>query len=359
MPNVNRKAPDKEHTQSVCFYKDKWSKEEAKKWCKDHDYYTDGLDETDNLFRFRQYDPDDTKFRYRNQVIEKDSIFLVIGYPKGKSSASQDREYRNIPFDQFELREGEGEAPKLVGYASVFNEETIIFGLWREKVAPGAFKKTIQEHDIRALWNHNTDLVLGRNKAGTLKLSEDDHGLYMENTPPDTQAGRDAVTSIKRKDVTQMSIAFNIIKQEWLIPENKREMPLRTILEAKLYEVSPVTFPAFESTSVSARSEDGENEEEIDPLEEARRIYRCMKRGMPLTIEQRAVMQTAVDLYQPYLLEPEPEGHHSSEHESEPEQDHWEPQPDSHYSAEERERRLKELSNQIYPNSQGDNHEYS
>jgi HK97 family phage prohead protease len=349
MPNVGRKAPDKEHTQSVCFYKEKWTKESSNKWCKDHDYYVDGLDETDNLYRYRQYDPDDSKFRYRNQEIEKDSIFLVIGYLKEKKSMDPKYELRHIPFEQFELREGEGQPPKLVGYASVFNQETIICGLWREKVAPGAFKKTIQEHDIRALWNHNTDLVLGRNKAGTLILSEDDHGLHMENTPPDTQAGRDAVTSIKRKDVSQMSIAFETIKQEWYIPEDRREMPLRTVIEAKLYEVSPVTFPAFETTEISARSGLETPDGDLDPLEEARRIYRCMERGMPLTIEQRAVLQAAVELYQPYLLEPEQESHHSSVPETEPEPDHWKPQPDSHYSVEERERRLKEISDQIYP----------
>jgi HK97 family phage prohead protease len=359
MPNVGRKAPDKEHTQSVCFYKEKWTKESSKKWCKDHDYYVDGLDETDTLYRYRQYDPDDNKFRYRNQVIEKDSIFLVIGYPKEKKNMEPIKELRFLPFENFEIREDDG-LPKLVGYASLFNVEAIIYGLWREKVSPGAYKKTIKENDIRALWNHNTDLPLGRNRSDppTLTLQEDDKGLKVEIIPPDTQAGRDAVTSIKRGDVTQMSIAFQIIKQEWLEPEDKTILPLRTLRELKLFEVSPVTFPAFEATSISARSiMEPESKNEI--REEALRLAFEADHGIELTIEQRETISAAMETYQPYLLEPEPEGHHSSEHETEPEQDHWEPQPDSHYSAEERERRLKELSNQIYPNSQGDNHEHS
>lgn len=83
MPEVGRKAPEATHTQSVCFYKDAgWTESSSKDWCAEHDYYTDGMDETDSLFRWRQYDPDDGKFRYRNQEIEKDSIFLVVGYLK-------------------------------------------------------------------------------------------------------------------------------------------------------------------------------------------------------------------------------------------------------------------------------------
>ena len=267
--------------------------------------------------------------------------------PAKIQSLNIQRELRYMPFENWEVREEGEQAPRLEGHASVFDQETEIFGLWREKVAPGAFKKTIKEHDIRALWNHNTDMVLGRNKAKTLELSEDTKGLRTVIHPPDTQVGRDAVTSIKRGDVTQMSIAFETIKQEWYIPEDKRELPLRTLREAKLYDVSPVTFPAFEGTSISARGEGVLPDGEIDPLEEARRLYRCAERGMDLTTEQRATLRAAVELYQPYLVEPEPEkepvqepvqepvtDHHSSESEPEPELNHWTPQPDDHYSVE-------------------------
>ncbi len=93
MPNVDRPAPSENHTQSVLFYKNAgWTKASSKKWVKDHDYFTDGLDETDNMFRWRQYDPDDTKFRYVTKVIEekdkKSSIALVLAYKKGKQMKS-------------------------------------------------------------------------------------------------------------------------------------------------------------------------------------------------------------------------------------------------------------------------------
>jgi HK97 family phage prohead protease len=345
MPNVGRTAPDKEHTQSVCFYKEKWTKEKSKQWCKDHDYYVDGLDETDLLYRYRQYDPNENKFRYRNQVIEKDSIFLVIGYPKGsQNTMNVKKELRYMPFEEWELREEANKPPKLVGYASVFNQEAIIFGMWREQVAQGAFKKTIKESDIRALWNHNTDLVLGRNKSGTLSLAEDDHGLKVEIIPPDTQAGRDGLTSIKRGDVSQMSIAFQIIKQEWLTPEDKKELPLRTIREMKLYEVSPVTFPAFEQTSISARNA-MEPEAENDPREEALRLSLAADHGLELTTEQRQIIAAAVEIYQPYLLEPEPDPNDPDHHSRASEEP--EPDLDGHYSMLERLRRLSELEKEF------------
>jgi uncharacterized protein len=146
-----------------------------------------------------------------------------------------------------------GGPSRITGYASVFNSPATIAGLWVETVAPGAFKRTLQLGDIRALWNHNADIVLGRNRAGTLRLVEDKRGLRIEVDLPDTQAGRDAVTSIKRGDVSGMSIAFQIVKEDWELPADKTLLPRRTIREMKLFEVSPVTFPAFEQTSVEAQ----------------------------------------------------------------------------------------------------------
>lgn len=245
------------------------------------------------------------------------NFLMANGYLKEKKNMDPKYELRNISFEQFELREAEGEAPKLVGYASVFNQETVIWGIWREKVAPGAFKSTIQKDDIRALWNHNTDLVLGRNRAKTLSLAEDDHGLQIEITPPDTQAGRDSVTSIKRGDVSQMSIAFETVRQEWYYPEDDKELPLRTVTEAKLYEISPVIFPAFETTEISARSEMATLDENIAPLEEAMRLYFLAQWGMPLSNEQRKKIAVAVEIYQATIIpadlpgqEPE-EGQHA------------------------------------------------
>ena len=229
------------------------------------------------------------------------------------------REYRFLPIPRLELREDGETPPVLAGYASVFNSEAVIWGMFREVFAPGAYAKTIKEADIRALWNHNTDLVLGRNKAGTLKLVEDDHGLKTEIEPPDTQAGRDAVTSVRRGDVTGMSIMFEVIKSEWVEPGD--ELPLRVVREAKLWEVSPVTFPAYEETSIGVRAPAFPDTSHLI-LDEAFFLARGAELGMPLTKAQRQTIAAARGLYTQLISEPEPgaeaqAGNHSGQ-ESEP-----------------------------------------
>ena len=157
-------------------------------------------------------------------------------------------------FECLELRaEGEGESlPDLIGHAAVFNIETEIngfFGGFREKIAPGAFKRTLSEGaDVRALFNHDPSMILGRTKAGTVELSEDSTGLLTRISPPDTQLGRDVTELIRRGDITQMSFGFIVRKEE--VEEEEDQMPLRTVLDADLFDVSPVTFPAFEETDI-------------------------------------------------------------------------------------------------------------
>lgn len=150
----------------------------------------------------------------------------------------------------FELRAAR-EEKTLSGHAAVFNQRADL-GWFKEEIAPGAFSDSIQSDDIRALWNHDARIVLGRNKANTLELQEDETGLAVKIYPPDTQAGRDALVSIERGDVSEMSFGFQVIEQKWTILDDKSE--LRTILKAKIFEVSPVTFPAYTGTDISARS---------------------------------------------------------------------------------------------------------
>jgi HK97 family phage prohead protease len=145
-----------------------------------------------------------------------------------------------------------GEKPIMRGHAAVFGQEADIMGLFRERIDPGAFKSAIGRDDIRALWNHNPDYVLGRNKAGTLTLSEDDTGLAVEIDPPDTQWARDLMVSMKRGDVSQMSFGFRVKEQTWERVAGK--LPLRIIRGVELFDVSPVTYPAYEGTDVSVRS---------------------------------------------------------------------------------------------------------
>jgi len=141
---------------------------------------------------------------------------------------------------------------KIAGHAAKFDTLSEDLGGFRERIAPGAFAKTIQSGDIRALWNHDANIVLGRNKAGTLRLSEDSAGLAFEVDAPDTQLVRDMVMSpIARGDVNQCSFGFYTISDKWAKVDGEW---VRTLLECELLDVSPVTYPAYSATDVAVRS---------------------------------------------------------------------------------------------------------
>lgn len=159
-------------------------------------------------------------------------------------------ERRVFTVDGMKIERRDKEPSRIVGHASVFNREANIGGWFIESVAPGAFRRAIVEDDVRALFNHDPNIVLGRNRAGTLKLSEDDIGLAIDITPPDTQVARDLMVSIERGDVSQMSIGFRALKQEW---DETGDILKRKLIEAQLFDVSPVTFPAFTETDVAVR----------------------------------------------------------------------------------------------------------
>jgi len=142
----------------------------------------------------------------------------------------------------------EKNGPRITGYAAVFNQLTELWPGFREKVAPGAFAETIQRDDIRALWNHNPDVILGRNKAETLRLWEDAKGLAYEIiADPDDPDAQKLIRKIKRGDISQSSFGFQILKKTIEIDETKDEMT-RTIEKVQLFDVSPVTFPAYPQT---------------------------------------------------------------------------------------------------------------
>jgi HK97 family phage prohead protease len=143
---------------------------------------------------------------------------------------------------------------RLGGYASVFNTEAVIAGLFREQIAPGAFAEAVTQDDVRALFNHDPNFVIGRTVSGTLTLREDETGLAYDAVPPDTQWARDLMVSVGRGDISQSSFGFAVESDEWTHPERSGELPLRTIRKAKLYDVSPVTYPAYESTTTAVRS---------------------------------------------------------------------------------------------------------
>lgn len=161
----------------------------------------------------------------------------------------KERQMRSVA-SKFETRE-DGEGLFIEGYFSVFNSNYELWPGATESVAPGAFSETLGG-DIRALIDHESRLVLGRNKAGTLELREDSHGLWgrVRINPNDTDA-MNLYERVKRGDVDQCSFGFDIIEEETDFREDGSMH--WTILRVKLYEVSVVTFPAYEATGVSAR----------------------------------------------------------------------------------------------------------
>jgi HK97 family phage prohead protease len=157
-------------------------------------------------------------------------------------------------FDVAELRlASEGDTRTIQGYAAVFDSMSQPLMGFREVIRKGAFKKTVRESDIRALWNHDPNFVLGRKSARTLRLEEDDKGLLTRIFPPSTTWASDLMTSIERGDVSQMSFGFQMVKDHWLQP-GKDGLPVRELLEVRLFDVSPVTFPAYQQTEVHVRA---------------------------------------------------------------------------------------------------------
>jgi uncharacterized protein len=171
--------------------------------------------------------------------------------PATKPSDEQ-REIRALTIG-LELRDaGAGETGRTAhGYAALFNSETDIGGYWKETIAPGAFTKSLREHDVLAVHSHDSGRVVGRLKAGTLALREDSKGLAFENQLPDTSDGRDLVVQIDRGDIAGMSFGFIATRQEW---DETVDPPHRTIIEARLYEITYTPMPAYDDTEVGLRS---------------------------------------------------------------------------------------------------------
>lgn len=162
-----------------------------------------------------------------------------------------DLEKRIFTVNEFRAIEDNG-ITKITGYAALFNVWSQDMGGFVETIEPGAFTRSLQNGaDVRAVINHDPNLILGRSKSGTLTLTEDDIGLRVEIVPPDTQYARDLMTSIKRGDIDQMSFQFKAIDDDVRWDGN---LVRRWLKEVDLFDVAPVTFPAYPQTSVSVRS---------------------------------------------------------------------------------------------------------
>lgn len=141
---------------------------------------------------------------------------------------------------------------KIRGHAAVFNSPTEIYGM-REIVRPGAFRKAIVESDIRGLFNHDPNFVLGRNRSSTMEVSEDSIGLAYAINAPATDLIRDLVIEpIRRGDVDGSSFGFRTVRDR--MTHLDEDTVQREIIEAELFDVGPVTFPAYEASDSDFRS---------------------------------------------------------------------------------------------------------
>lgn len=147
--------------------------------------------------------------------------------------------------------EYEADETKIKGYGAVFNKRSENLGGFYEVIEPGAFDGVLGD-DVRALINHNSDLILARTTSKTLKLWVDENGLGYEVEMPDTTYARDLMVSTKRGDISQSSFGFIVDDDTW---EEKEGIVLRTIKKIKrLLDVSVVTYPAYPDTSAATRS---------------------------------------------------------------------------------------------------------
>jgi len=187
---------------------------------------------------------------------------------------------------QIELRAAaEGEEPKKVfGYAAKFNSRSDNLGSegyqFYEVIQPGAFDEVLND-DVRALFNHESSAILARSKngKGSLQLGIDATGLWYEFEAPDTQVGRDLLTSLKRGDVDQMSFAFRVIRQKWNDDRSRRVLTEVSLADG---DVSVVTYPAYPTTTVEAR-------------EHIKEAIAAMKEGREVTGESLIVVQAILD----------------------------------------------------------------
>jgi uncharacterized protein len=164
---------------------------------------------------------------------------------------------------EFRAAKSDDGKKQIFGYAAVFDSWSENLGWFREKIAPGAFSRVIKAGDAVALFNHDANMPLGRQSNGTLRLNEDDTGLMMEVDLPDTQYANDLYKLVERGDIRQQSFAFSVAVDEWAYGKDGQPDE-RTIVEVKeLFDVSPVTYPAYPDTSVAKRSFDTSKPDEI------------------------------------------------------------------------------------------------
>jgi uncharacterized protein len=186
---------------------------------------------------------------FNQPVIERRSTRTGGGEDYIKTIAKGERRFLNV-----ELRAGK-DSRTVEGYAAVFNSDSENLGWFIERIAPGAFDDVL-DNDAVALFNHDPNLILARNKVN-MKLSVDERGLKYSFDAPNTTAGNDLIENLRIGNVRTSSFAFSVEKESWTYSEDRSKPDIRTIEKVdRLYDVSPVTYPAYPDTSVAQRSFD-------------------------------------------------------------------------------------------------------
>lgn len=154
------------------------------------------------------------------------------------------------------------ELSEIFGYGALYDSPTMM-GWYEESIAPGAFDDVLKD-DVRALFNHDPNFILARTTSGTLTIGVDDKGLWYRYTTPDRSYAKDLQDAIESGDVSQSSFAFRTKSQEWTYAQNPGEIDKRRITKfERLYDVSPVTYPAYADTTVAKRSADSAKPEPV------------------------------------------------------------------------------------------------
>jgi HK97 family phage prohead protease len=185
----------------------------------------------------------------------------------------------------------------LVGYGAVYHRADVPGSEYRlapdivERIAPGAFDRALKENqDVRGLYNHDPNMLLGRSAAGTMRLSSDKTGLRYEIDLPDTQVGRDVAASVARGDLTGSSFSFRINGKAGQRFEKANGYDVRHIVDCDLYDCGPVVFPAYSATSTAVRSAD-----DCDDAIEARAQWRDEQEAVAVRLRMISLdNQTAV-----------------------------------------------------------------
>lgn len=211
-------------------------------------------------------------------------------------------EMRVLTADLAELRAAdETEGMTLKGYAARFNSRSEDMG-FREWIEPGAFTRTLRSrNDVKALLNHNSDIVLGSTRAGTLVLEEDERGLGDTIALPETTAGKDTSISVRRGDISGQSFGFSVVRDEW-----SKDYSERRLLEVRLHEVSVVAFPAYTATTVNVRALARLAHRTLLEAEALADAMQALESGAELSADQASLLMEAVDRSTAKPDEPEP-----------------------------------------------------